>query len=56
VALDAIAGLKHEGKLIGVISHVSGLKDRIDTQIRLVRKSGGRSLIDGPGCIRVQAE
>lgn len=53
LALDTIAGLKHEGKLIGVISHVPGLKDRIDTQIRLVQKAGGRSVIDGPGCRQV---
>jgi len=52
-ALDALAGLKHDGKLIGVISHLPDLKERIETQIRVVRRSGGRSVIEGPGCSRV---
>src|SRR5690625_7798996 len=33
LALDALANLRHESKLIGVISHVSTLKERIGTQI-----------------------
>ena len=53
-ALDALAGLKHDGKLIGVISHLPGLKERIETQIRIVRRSGGRSVIEGPGCSGVE--
>ncbi|MDX1749045.1 MAG: AAA family ATPase [Methylophaga sp.] len=53
VALDTLAGLQHEGKLIGVISHVSALKERISTQIELVPQTGGRSFIQGPGCARV---
>jgi len=51
-ALDALAGLKHDGKLIGVISHLPDLKERIETQIRVVRRSGGRSVLEGPGCSR----
>ncbi|MCW8994994.1 MAG: chromosome segregation protein SMC, partial [Psychromonas sp.] len=40
VALDALEQLNATGKLIGVISHVEALKERISTQIH-VRKSSG---------------
>ncbi len=49
-ALEALAGLHQKGKLIGVISHVSALKQRIATQINIVPLSGGKSRISGPGC------
>ncbi|MGB3975271.1 MAG: SbcC/MukB-like Walker B domain-containing protein [bacterium] len=49
-ALDTLAGLQQEGKLIGVISHVTALKERISTQIEVTPQSGGRSRITGPGC------
>jgi exonuclease SbcC len=49
-ALETLSGLQQEGKLIGVISHVSGLKERISTQIQISPQTGGRSLISGPGC------
>lgn len=49
-ALGTLAGLQQEGKLIGVISHVSALKERIATQIRVTSGQGGRSQITGPGC------
>ncbi|MBP0048004.1 AAA family ATPase [Marinobacterium sp. AK62] len=49
-ALDTLAGLQQEGKLIGVISHVQALKDRIATRIEVTPLSGGRSRLDGPGC------
>ena len=48
-ALDTLAGLQQEGKLIGVISHVQALKDRISTQIQVESGNGGRSTISGPG-------
>lgn len=51
-ALETLAGLKQDGKLIGVISHVSALKDRISTQIQVTPERGGRSVITGPGCGR----
>ncbi|MDD4538429.1 MAG: AAA family ATPase [Lentisphaeria bacterium] len=51
-ALDALAGLQHEGKVIGVISHVVTLKDRITTQIQVSPIVEGRSRLDGPGCTR----
>lgn len=40
IALDALDTLNASGKMIGVISHVEGLKERIATQIR-VEKGGG---------------
>ncbi|AIO70242.1 AAA family ATPase [Burkholderia oklahomensis] len=40
IALNALDALNASGKMIGVISHVDGLKDRIATQIR-VEKGGG---------------
>ena len=49
-ALEALSSLHQDGKLIGVISHVSSLKDRISTQISISPLSGGKSTIEGPGC------
>ena len=51
-ALETLSGLQQDGKLIGVISHVSALKERISTQINVITISGGKSLIEGPGCNR----
>lgn len=50
MALETLAGLHQEGKLIGVISHVPALKERIRTQIQVIPQAGGRSSISGPGC------
>ncbi len=50
-ALETLSGLQQDGKLIGVISHVSALKERISTQIQVLPKTGGRSIISGPGCV-----
>jgi DNA repair protein SbcC/Rad50 len=49
-ALETLASLQQEGKLIGVISHVPALKERISTQIKVTPGPGGRSTITGPGC------
>jgi len=49
-ALETLAGLQQDGKLIGVISHVQALKDRISTQIQVESLTGGRSILKGPGC------
>ncbi|QBG48885.1 hypothetical protein EGM51_16305 [Verrucomicrobia bacterium S94] len=48
-ALEALAELKQDGKLIGVISHVGALKERIGTQINVHTTSGGRSRLSGTG-------
>ncbi|MBU1162897.1 MAG: hypothetical protein KKA75_01960, partial [Proteobacteria bacterium] len=53
-AIETLAGLQHDdGKLIGVISHVTALKERISTQIQVTPETGGRSSITGPGCRRI---
>jgi exonuclease SbcC len=54
-ALQTLAGLRQDGKLIGVISHVPALRERIATRIRVRSGAGGRSTIVGPGCRRVAA-
>ncbi len=51
-ALNTLAQLQQEGKLIGLISHVPALKERISTQIQVQPQSGGRSLLQGPGVSR----
>ena len=54
-ALETLAGLQQDSKLIGVISHVPALKERISTQIQVTPQTGGRSQISGPGCGRLSA-
>ncbi len=49
-ALESLSGLQREGKIIGIISHVQALKDRIPAQIEVIPVSGGRSILRGPGC------
>lgn len=51
-ALATLGGLRQEGKLIGVISHVATLKERIATQIQVIPLTGGRSRLAGPGCAK----
>ncbi len=55
-ALETLAGLQQDGKLIGIISHVSALKERISTLISVRPVSGGKSVISGPGCERIKEE
>ena len=51
-ALQTLAGLQQDGKLIGVISHVPALQERISARIQVSSRTGGRSVIEGPGCQR----
>lgn len=53
IALDTLTSLQQEGKLIGVISHVAALKERILTQIQVTKLSGGFSHISGQGCQKI---
>lgn len=55
-ALETLAGLQQDGKLIGVISHVPALKERISTQIQVTPQTGGMSQISGPGCGKVSTK
>ncbi len=52
-ALTTLAGLRQDGKMIGVISHVGAMKERINTQIVVKPIREGRSTLSGPGCSRV---
>jgi len=48
--LNTLSGLNQDGRLVGVISHVPALRDRLTTQIRLIPSAGGPySRISGPG-------
>ncbi|MDE4454041.1 AAA family ATPase [Psychrobacter sp. DAB_AL62B] len=53
IALDTLTSLQQEGKLIGIISHVQALKERILTQIKVEKLSGGFSQISGQGCQKI---
>lgn len=53
-ALETLAGLYQSGKMIGVISHVQALKERIGTQIEVIPQTGGKSIISGPGCRQME--
>ncbi|MEO1261848.1 MAG: SbcC/MukB-like Walker B domain-containing protein [Bacteroidota bacterium] len=45
LALSTLENLQAKGKTIGIISHVKELKERISTQISVVKKGGGRSVV-----------
>ena len=49
-ALETLSSLQKTGKLIGIISHVAALKERISTQINITPINGGHSSLSGPGC------
>ena len=40
IALDALDNLNASGKMIGVISHIEAMKERIPVQIRVNKRSG----------------
>jgi len=52
-ALETLSELQQQGKLIGIISHVPVIRERLGTQILVQRSSAGRSRLSGPGCQRV---
>ncbi|HNW34383.1 MAG TPA: SbcC/MukB-like Walker B domain-containing protein, partial [Candidatus Ozemobacteraceae bacterium] len=54
MAVAALCGLQQQGKLIGVISHVESLKERLPVRLEVTRIGAGISTITGPGC-RVSA-
>ncbi len=49
-ALETLSALHHSGKLVGIISHVAQIKERLATQIRVTPVRGGVSRLTGPGC------
>ena len=44
-AMAALETLQTSGKMIGVISHVDAMKERISTQIQIQKMEGGRSIL-----------
>ena len=48
-ALQTLSSLQREGKMIGIISHIPLLKERIETQIQVIPGRGGHSSLSGPG-------
>ncbi|MDH2998390.1 hypothetical protein A1D22_01865 [Pasteurellaceae bacterium LFhippo2] len=47
--LEALASLQSEGKLIGIISHIPALNERIPTQIKVLAHTNGQSELSGVG-------
>ena len=48
-ALEALGELRNRSRMIGIISHVQALRERIAAQIEVIYKSEGTSIIKGPG-------
>ena len=44
--ISTLETLQSQGKMIGIISHVENLKERIPTQIKITKKSNGISHVD----------
>lgn len=51
-ALEALGEVKREGRIIGIISHIQTLKDRIAAQINVIPQKDGISILEGAGCSR----
>lgn len=49
IALSVLSSLKDTGKMIGIISHVQSLKERISTQIHVKKIANGDSILLGLG-------
>jgi exonuclease SbcC len=43
MAISSLENLQANGKMIGIISHVEALKERISTQIQVIKMTGGSS-------------
>jgi len=46
IAMDALDNLQTQGRKIGVISHVEEMKERITTQIQVIKTANGRSNVN----------
>lgn len=55
-AMNALAALQSEGKMIGIISHVGEVRERITTLIDVSPVSGGCSELSGPGVERLEEQ
>ncbi|NOK16607.1 AAA family ATPase [Corallococcus carmarthensis] len=58
VALATLDALQATGRQVGIISHVSGLAERIGVQVRVVKQGGGRSklVVEGDAGILVPSD
>ncbi|WP_224364941.1 AAA family ATPase [Hyalangium versicolor] len=58
VALATLDALQATGRQVGIISHVSGLAERIGAQVRVVKQGGGRSrlVVEAEGSLAVLPE
>lgn len=46
IVISTLETLQSQGKMIGIISHVENLKERIPTQIQIIKKSNGISNVE----------
>lgn len=46
IVLSALETLQSGGKLIGIISHIEAIRERISVQIRVKKLAGGKSIIE----------
>ena len=46
IVISTLENLQSQGKMIGIISHVENLKERISTQIQITKKSNGVSVVN----------
>ena len=46
IAMDALERLHNQGRKVGVISHVQEMTERIPVQIKVSKKSSGRSMVE----------
>jgi exonuclease SbcC len=46
IVISTLETLQSQGKMIGIISHVENLKERIPTQIKITKKSNGVSVVN----------
>ncbi|MDY7232746.1 AAA family ATPase [Hyalangium rubrum] len=58
VALATLDALQATGRQVGIISHVSGLAERIGVQVRVVKQGGGRSrlVVEAEGSLALVPE
>ena len=48
-AINALKSLRKNGKTLGIITHVESVISEFEQQIKVVRKSGGKSVLEGNG-------
>ena len=42
--MDALEGLRDGGRVVGLVSHVGGMKQRIGTQLQVIKRRNGSTL------------